>query len=179
MNKLYLIVPVIGVILFSAYYWNFNKEHVAKEEAKKAQVAAQLRQKQIADQEARAKAYEEAIKAQEQRKREREERERVEEEKKKLRQDLEDRRERVFTERKRAKDYVERMKKEVAAVEEELKKIEVEKKSLQDEQAFLKTYVKQAQSNVKYYYDLLDKIEAAEKARLEAERAAAAAAKKS
>jgi hypothetical protein len=47
-----------------------------------------------------------------------------------------------------------------------------------DEQVFLRTYVKQAESNVKYYYDLLDKIAAAEKARA-AEAAAAAAAKKS
>ena len=53
-----------------------------------------------------------------------------------------------------------------------------EKKTLQDEQVFLKAYVKQAESNVKYYYDLLDKIALAEKARADAAAAAAAAAAK-
>ena len=56
---------------------------------------------------------------------------------------------------------------------------EDEKKTLVDEQTFLKTYVKQAEANVKYYYDLLDKITVAEKARADAAAAAAAAAKKS
>ena len=70
-----------------------------------------------------------------------------------------------------------RLRKEVASVEDEIKKIETEKKAHSDESAFLKNYVRQAQSNVKYYYDLLDKIDAAEKARAEAERAAAAAKK--
>ena len=50
-----------------------------------------------------------------------------------------------------------------------------EKKRHIDEEAFLKTYVVQAEANVKYYYNLLDKIDVAEKARAEA---AAAAAKK-
>ena len=60
----------------------------------------------------------------------------------------------------------------------EINKIEDEKKKHQDELSFLKTYVKQAEANVKYYYDLLDKIDAAEKAKAAA-AAAAAAAKKS
>ena len=58
-------------------------------------------------------------------------------------------------------------------------KIGEEKKHLLDEQVFLQNYVKMAEANVKYYYDLNDKITAAEAARIEAEKAAAAAAKKS
>jgi len=46
-----------------------------------------------------------------------------------------------------------------------------------DEEAFLRTYVQQAEANVKTYYDLLDKLAAVEKARAEAEAAAAKAAK--
>ncbi len=55
-------------------------------------------------------------------------------------------------------------------------KIEEEKKKHLDEQAFLKTFVNKAEANVKYYYDLLEKIDAAEKAKA---AAAAAATKKS
>jgi len=177
MNKLYFIVPLVGSILFAAYFTSFNKQHKAREEAKKAVAMAELKEKQLRDEENRRLAYDAAIKAQEQRRLEKEERDRLEEEKKKLRQDLEDKRERSFNERKKFREQVERLRKEVSSVEEEIKKIETEKKSHADESAFLKNYVRQAQSNVKYYYDLLDKIDAAEKARAEAERAAAAAKK--
>ena len=177
MNKLYFILPVVGCILFAVYYSSFNKQHKMREEAKKAVAMAELKQKQLQDEENRRLAYDAAIKAQEQRRLEKEERDRLEEEKKKLRQDLEDKRERSFNERKKFREQVERLRKEVTSVEEEIKKIEAEKKSHVDERAFLKDYVRQAQSNVKYYYDLLDKIDAAEKARAEAERAAAAAKK--
>jgi hypothetical protein len=57
-------------------------------------------------------------------------------------------------------------------------KIAEEKKRHADEEAFLKNYVTQAEANVKYYYDLLDKVTAAEKAAADAAAAAAAAAKK-
>ena len=48
-----------------------------------------------------------------------------------------------------------------------------EKKRHLDEGAFLRTYVKKAEANVKYYYDLLDKIAAAEDAKAKADAAAA------
>lgn len=177
MNKLYILIPVIGCLLFGAYFWNFNAEYKAKqaEKVQKALEIAKERQKQeVAD---RQHAYEAAIKAQAQRKAEREERERIEEEKKKHRVDLEEKRERAFAERRKNREQVDRLKKEVAGVEEEIAKLELQKKTHLDEQAFLKTYVKQAEANVKSYYDLLDKIEAAEKARAAAEAAAKAAQK--
>ena len=70
------------------------------------------------------------------------------------------------------------MKKDLSEVKEATAKIADEKKRHADEETFLKTYVKQAEANVKYYYDLLDKITAAEKAAADAAAAAAAAAKK-
>jgi hypothetical protein len=51
-----------------------------------------------------------------------------------------------------------------------------EKKRLVDENDALKVYVTQAETNVKYYYALLEKIAAAEKAAADAAAAAAAAA---
>lgn len=179
MNKIYILVPLIGCILFGAYFWNFNTKYKAVEQAKKEKIVAEIKAKALKDEENRKLAYDAAIKAQENRKKEKEERDRIEEEKKKARQDLEDKRERAFSERKKFREQVDRLKKDVAGVEEEITKIEAERKSHSDEQAFLKNYVKQAETNVKYYYDLLDKIDAAEKARAKAEADAAAAAKKS
>ena len=78
---------------------------------------------------------------------------------------------------KRNRERVDILKKDLAVVQEDIKKLEGERKRNVDEQAFLKTYVKQAEANARYYYDLLDKISAAEAAALEAAKAAAAAKK--
>ena len=70
-----------------------------------------------------------------------------------------------------------RLKKDLADVKDATVKIAEEKKRYSDEGAFLRNYVKQADANVKYYYDLLDKITVAEKAAADAAAAAAAAKK--
>lgn len=176
MNKVYILLPVIGVIMFSVFYVNFNKGHEAKIAEAKAKIEEERRQKAIKEVAAREQAIKAAIEAAEKRKIEREQRERADEAKKKARLDAEDRRQKAFDDRKRTKDQVERLKKDVEIVKAEVAKLEDEKKKHRDEQAFLRTYVKQAETNVKYYYDLLEKLNAAEKARAEA---AAAAAKKS
>jgi hypothetical protein len=56
-------------------------------------------------------------------------------------------------------------------------KISLLKNNPLDEETFLKTNVNQAEANVKYYTDLLDKVDAAEKAAAQAAAAAALAAK--
>ena len=71
------------------------------------------------------------------------------------------------------------LKKDLEDVKAATAKVTEDKKHFADEQAFLLTYVKQAEANTKYYYDLLEKIAAAEKAAADAAAAAAAAAKKS
>ncbi len=178
MNKLYILIPAIGMVIFAVFYSQFDKAHQAKLAA--AKVAAEIERKEKAKRDIvnREVAIKAAIEAQEKRKLEREERERVEEGKKKARQDAEDKRQRAFDDRKRTRDQVERLKKEVADVKAEVAKLDAQKQSHLDEQKFLRDYVKQAEANVKYYYDLLDKLAAAEAARAAAEAAAAAAAKK-
>ena len=85
---------------------------------------------------------------------------------------------RANSDKNKLTDQARRLKKDLEEVQDEIKKIELERKTLQDEQVFLKAYVKQAESNVKYYYDLLDKIALAEKARADAAAKAAEEAKK-
>ncbi|MFZ5494551.1 MAG: hypothetical protein ACOZE5_04335 [Verrucomicrobiota bacterium] len=178
MNKAYLIFPLIGLLIFGGFYYNFSKGYEAKIAALKAKEEADKKEKTRIEIENREKAIQAAIEAQARRKKEREEKERIEEAKRVARQEAEDKRERAFSDYKKFNDQVSRLKRDLAEVQEEIKKIEDEKKALVSEQAFLKDYVKQAESNVKYYYELLDKIAQAEKAR-EAAAAAAAAAKKS
>jgi uncharacterized protein (DUF3084 family) len=178
MTKLYILIPVIGMAIFAVFYTQFNKEHKAKLVAAKVAQDNERKEKAKRDIANRELAIKSAVEAQEKRKQEREERDRVEEAKKKARQDAEDKRQRAFDDRKRTRDQVERLKKEVDAVKAEVAKLNEQKQAHVEEQKFLRDYVKQAEANVKYYYDLLDKLAAAEQARAAAEAAAAAAAKK-
>lgn len=175
MNKVYIIIPLIGLAVFFGFYTNFTKGYEAKQAAIKAQEEAERKEKIRREVANREKAIQDAIIAQEKRKKEREAREAAEEKKKNDRQAAEDQRERAFSDFKKYSEQANRLKKDLEEVQADIKKLEIEKKSLVDEQAFLKEYVKKAESNVKYYYDLLDKIAQAEKARAEAAAAAAAA----
>ena len=179
MNKAYFIIPFIALGIFTGFYMNFDKGYKAREAEQKArqeQVKKDKARQEIANREAAIKA---AVDAQEKRKKEKEAKEKIEEEKRVARQAAEDQRDRAHSDRLKLADQARRLKKDLDEVNAEIKKIEEEKKTLVDEQTFLKTYVKQAEANVKYYYDLLDKIAVAEKARTDAAAAAAAAAKKS
>jgi len=178
MNKVYIIFPLIGLLIFGGFYMSFDKSYAAKQEAIKAKFEQDKKdkaKKQVTDRELAIKA---AIEAQSVRKKEKEEKERADEAKKVARQDAEDRRQRAFDDRNKFRDQVSRLKKDLVEVKEATTKINDEKKRYADEQTFLKTYVTQAEANVKYYYGVLDKITAAEKAAAEAAAAAAAAAKK-
>lgn len=179
MNKLYIIVPLIGTLIFGGFYYSFAEKHHAKEVAMKQKAEDELKAKTARDIAAREQAIKDAVEAAKKREIERKAREAVEEAKKTARQEAEDRRQKTYDERNRARDQVVRIKKDLDEVKGTLGKLEEEKKKYADEQDFLKTYVKQADANVKYYYDLLTKIDEAEKARAAAAAAAAAAAKKS
>ncbi len=172
MNKVYILIPVIGLAIFSVFYMNFTKAYQAKLEQAKVKIEADRKEKAKRDIAAREEAIKAAIQAQEKRKLEREEKERVEEAKKKARQDAEDKRQRAFDDRKRTREQVERLKKDVEGVKAELAKLDEQRKSNLEEQKFLKDYVKLAEANVKYYTDLIEKIAAAEAAKAAAEAAA-------
>jgi hypothetical protein len=178
MNKLYIIVPLIGTAIFGVFFYNFSTKYEQKQANIKATAEAELKAKTARDIAAREEAIKAAVEAAKKRETERKAREAVEEAKKTARQEAEDRRQKTYDERNRARDQVVRIKKDLEEVKGTLGKLEDEKKKHLEEQEFLKTYVKQADANVKYYYDLLTKIDEAEKASAAA-AAAAAAAKKS
>jgi len=179
MNKVYLIIPLIGILIFGGFYMNFSKghdAHLAEVKAKAEEAKKEKARQQVID---REKAIAAAVEASKLRTEERLRKEKIDEDKKVARQAAEDKRQRANSDKNKLTDQVRRLKKDLDDVQEEIKKIEQDRKTLQDEQVFLRDYTKQAEANVKYYYDLLDKIAAAEKARADAAAAAAAAAKKS
>lgn len=179
MNKVYIIIPLLGLAIFYGFYHNFTKGYEAKIVAAKQKEAEVKKAKAEEEVLNRQKAIQAAIEAQAKRKAEREAKEKLDEQKRVDRLDAEDKRERAFSDRNKFADQKRRLEKDLLEVQEEVKKIEAQKKTLVDEQDFLKNYVRQAEANVKYYYDLLDKIAQAEKARADAAAAAAAAARRS
>ena len=178
MNKVYIIFPLICTLIFGAFYYNFEKGYEATQLAIKHKQDEELKAKVAKDMAAREEAIKAAVEASKKREIERKEKERITELKATARQEAEDRRQKTYDERNRARDQVTRLKKDLEEVKSTFGKLEDDKKKSLDEQAFLKTYVKQAEANVKYYFDLLEKIDAAEKAKAAAAAAAAAAAKK-
>ena len=178
MNKFYVLVPLLGLLIFGGYYYKVDKSFKTLEAQKEQAAREEAKEKQIEANKQRQAAYDAALAASEQRKKEREERDRIEKEREQAKQDLLDKRELTFEDRKRLREQADRLKKDVAGVQEEITKIEAERKSNRDELAFLNDYVKTTKANMNSYYALLDKISNAEKAAAEAAKAAAAAAKK-
>jgi preprotein translocase subunit SecF len=177
MNKSYFIFPLLGLLIFGGFYLNFEKDFQARAEqatAKAEQIKKDKAKQDVINREAAIKA---AIESQAKRKLEREEKERVEEAKKTARQEAEDLRQKNYDERNKLRDQVGRLKKDLEELKAVTTKVSEEKKKHADELAFLQTFVKQAEANVKYYYNLLDKITAAEAAKAAAAAAEAAAAK--
>lgn len=169
MNKIYILVPLIGMLLFGGYYMNFSKGYEAARAAIKQKADADLKAKKELDLKNREKAYQMAIDAAAKRKLERDEKDRIETAKKEARLQAEEQRLQAFDNRKLLREQVDRLKKEVAAVQTEIDKFNEEKKQRSNELTFLKEFVQKAEANQKYYYDLLDKIAAADKAKAEAE----------
>jgi len=176
MNKIYLLVPLCGLLIFGTIYWNFNRNYEAAI-AQKAQDAANAKVAQLKkDAELKLIAYKEAAAESEKRKAERAIKDKREEDEKQARIDLDDKRLRLFEESKRNREQVDVLKKELETVKAEVTKIDEQKSQLEAERVFLATYTKKADENAKSYQQLLDKLDAADKARAEAARVAAAAA---
>lgn len=179
MNKLYFIIPFVGVLIFGGFYYQFAKGHEAKLVQIKVDAENAKKEKARKQEEDRKIAVAAALKSSQLRADENAKKKQLEEDKKTARELAEDKRLRANSDKNRLTDQSRRLKKDLDEVQEEIKKLELEKKTLQDEQAFLREYVKKANDNVSYYQGLLEKIASAEKARAAAAAAAAAAAKKS
>jgi colicin import membrane protein len=177
MNKAYFIIPVIGLLIFSGFYFRFTSQYDERVKAELAKVELVKKERAAQDIKNREAAIKAAIDTQARRKLEREKKEAAEEAKRVARQEAEDQRQRTFDERNKLRDQVNRLKKDLEEVKAATAKVALEQKSHLEEEAFLKTYIVQAEKNQKYYSALLDKIDAAEKARADAAAAAAAAKK--
>lgn len=173
MKKIYILGPLVGVLLFAVVYWNFSKDYAAKVQAKELAVKKQREDKLRAEAESRKAAIEEALALQEQRKKERAEKEEKDRLEKEARQAAVDARDKAYRDSEKLAKQVDRLTKEMATEKEEIAKVEGEKKRAVDEEAFLRQYVTAAEGNVKSLEQVLQRIQAADKAAEEAAKAAA------
>ena len=178
MNKAYIIGPLIGLLVFGSYYSVKSRGFAERDRQVAAQREKERQDRITQDLLRRKKAIEDAIKAQEERKAARAIRDKKEEEEKAAREALVERRDRAFDDvNKRLRPQLDRLKIDAESVKDDIKQLELQKKQYVDEETFLRGFVHTAEANVKTYYDLLDKIKAADEARIAAEAAAKAAKK--
>lgn len=176
-NLIYFLVPVVGLVVFGLFYWNFASKFEAREAAQKAKVRAEKEAKLEKEAKDREKAIKDAVAAQERRKAEKAAKEAKDKADQEARQLAVDARDKANRDQIKLLQQKERLEKDIKEEQTAIAKLQQDKKDALDEQAFLKNYVKQAQANSQSLHEVLDKIAAADKARAEAEAAAAKAAK--
>lgn len=174
-NLVYFLVPFVGLIVFGAFYWRFDKEYAIKEQHEKDVIREKKKEKLEQEQRARDKAYQDALKEQDRRKKEKEAKEAKEKQDQDYRQSLYEARRKADREQNKLREQSERLQKDVETEKQAIAKLEDQKKQSLEEEKFLKTYVEKAKANEKSLHQVIDKIVAADEAWAKAEAEAAKA----
>jgi hypothetical protein len=175
---IYMLVPLCGLLLFIPFYLSFASRYDAMKAAEKEKQREIIQQKANDEAQARRDAILENNRQAEERKKER----LAHEAKVKSEQDAldtaaaEDRK--AFNDKEKNDTHVTQLQNEIKAEQTALDDLENQKRQSLKEQEFLKAYVQQAETNRQNILGLLDKLDAAVKARADdaAKKAAAAAA---
>lgn len=170
---LYFLVPLIGLIVFGAFYWNFSKGYEAKLAEKERIVRVAKEEKLRAEAKNREQAIKDALVAQERRKVEKAAKEAKDQADQDARQLALEARDKANREQIKLSQQVERLEKDIKVEKEAIAKIEDDMKRAVEEQKFLKMYVKQAETNTKSLSEVLERIAAADAAKAAADAAAA------
>jgi len=178
-TRIYFIAPILALILFGGYYWNFRSQYQARQAEIIAAARARRETKLRADEAAREVAMKDALEAQKQRKKERAERDALEQ---KQRDDKENAvldADKAEQEAQRLERQTERLTKEVEDNQKEIADLETDDAKQVAEVGFLGEYVKNAQANRASLAAVLTKIQAADEATARANALAEAKARKS
>ncbi len=169
MNKAYIIWPFVGLLVFGAFYLNFNRTYTEKQKQEQVRVQQEKRERQLKEVEQRRLAVVAANDAVAKRNAEREARDKQEEADRQARIALIDRRNRAFDDvNKRLRPQLERLRNDAGDIKDQIAKLEQEKKEYANEETFLRAYVRKTEANQQTYVNLLEQLAAAEKARAEA-----------
>lgn len=177
-SYIYFLLPLAALIVFAAaFFWPAHKSFEQRE-ADKVRLVREAKEaklkKEAQDREVAVKA---AVELQEKRRAEKKERDAKEAREKEEREKARQAREKAGRDAAKFEDTVKRLTKEIETEKKEIAEIVQERKRVTDEQAFLREYVKKAETNQRTLMGVLERIEAADKAAEAAARAAEAAAK--
>jgi len=162
MNKIYFLVPLIGLLLFGGYWYSFSLDYDKKIEAKKYAEVQAREEKARQDQINREKAIKDATAANEARIAARAEKKAKEQKEKDDREAAIELKNKARSEMFKLGSQAERLAKEVALIKDENSKIEENVSRMRKELEFLKVYVQKAEANVKAIGPITEKIEKAD-----------------
>ncbi len=172
----YFLVPLVGLVIFGAIYWNFSSGYDKHLEDIAAQAKEAKQKKLEVSNLEKKKAYDEAVAASDRRKKEKDAKEKRDAADAEAREQAIDQRNRVQREAFSLTQKIDRLTKDVEAAKKEIADIEDDKTKAVAEQAHLRTLVQMAQENAKGMEAVLQKIKDADEAAIAAAKAAAAAA---
>jgi hypothetical protein len=177
-NYVYFLPPLVALIVFGAIYWNFLAGY-EKEQDRRTLAIKTAKDEKLQQQERDKKtAYDEAIAAQTRRKKEKEDKDAKEQADRDERQLAEDNLKQALRDEAKLADKIRSLNKEIETAKKEVAEVEENKKKAVEEEAFQRTYIKQAEANQKNLLAVLEKIQKADDDAAAAAKAAAAAAAK-
>lgn len=176
---LYFLVPLVGLVLFGAVYWQFSNGYEKRQEDR-ATADRQKKEAKIQEENRnRLKAVEEAKIAQDKRKAEKAAKEARDTKDKEDREIAKSARDKSRADADKIESQAKRLGKEIEEAKKEIQQIEETKARSVADETFLKIYIKQVEANRASLLTVVEKIDAADKAaEARAKEEAAAAAKK-
>jgi uncharacterized protein (DUF3084 family) len=159
MNKVYFLIPVIGLLLFGGYWYSFSTAYDKRIEAQQAAAVQARVDREHLDQINRQKAYDEATAVNQARTKLRDDKKAKETKEKADREAAIDLRSKSLSESFKFASQAERLAKDLAALIEENARVEDRVSHLKAEQEFLKVYVQKTEENVKSISAVAEKIE--------------------
>jgi uncharacterized protein YqfA (UPF0365 family) len=165
MNKSYVVVPLAAIALFGSLYWSYSARREDTLRTQVEQAAAARAEQAERDREAQVASVAAANAALDQRKQERLEKEQRDAAQKQAQHEAEQRREHAFEQERKLRSQVDRRRADLDRTRESLRLLNARQQEITAESTFLTDYVKQAEANQESLYQLLEKIDAAERAR--------------
>ena len=176
-SYVYFVIPLaLLAVFFFGFYWSAHKDFETRELKKIQDVQDAKKAKLEKEAKDREKAVQAALELQEKRKIEKKARDAKDAKDKEERENARQARDKAGRDAEKLEVQVKRLQKEIDGEKRELAEAQTERKRQSDEQAFLREYVKKAETNAKSLNAVLERIQAADKAAEDAARAAAAAA---
>lgn len=163
-SQVYIIVPLVALVCFVAYYLSFSREYDRKQMEKAAAIQKDKDDKLQEQNRMRLRAVQEALAQQERRKADKAAKDAAEQKKREDRQLAYQNRDKAQIGISKWRERYERLSKDVSDTKEQIAKINRDKDTLVEQKVFLNKLAEQTEVNVKSLTVVLEKIQKADDA---------------